>query len=103
MCLDRLIIADLFGSGLVMLADVIRLDFLDYPNIARWLDGTKSLPNWPRVNAGFYVMVESCRSRRSWRRESCRWLNRSVIGFGLALPGPDAMVEPVICFNQIHH
>lgn len=62
MCLDRLTIADFFGSGLVTLADVIRLDFSGYPNISRWLDGMKNLPSWPGVNAGFYGMVEACKS-----------------------------------------
>ena len=58
MCLNQLTIADYFGSGLVTLVDVIRFDFSAYPNVARWLDGMKALPGWPRVNEGFYGMVE---------------------------------------------
>jgi glutathione S-transferase len=62
-CLSRLTIADFFGSGLVTLAEVIRLDFTPYPNITRWLAGMKRLPNWPQVNAGFYGMVEGFKSQ----------------------------------------
>lgn len=57
-CLNQLTLADYFGAGLVTLAEVIRFDFAAYVNIARWLDGMKRLPNWPRVNAGFYGMVD---------------------------------------------
>jgi glutathione S-transferase len=39
-----------YGAG-----EVIRLDFSAYPNIQRWLGKVKSLPNWSRVNEGFYT------------------------------------------------
>lgn len=62
-CLGRLTIADFFGSGLVTLADAVPRGFSGYPNVARWIGGMKNLPNWPRVNAGFYCMVESLKTQ----------------------------------------
>jgi len=63
LCLDRLTIADFFGAGLVTLADVIQFDFSGYPNVARWIDTMKALPNWSQVNVGFYGLVESCKGQ----------------------------------------
>jgi len=62
-CLDRLTLADYLGAGLVTVADVIGQDFDRYPNIARWLDGMRSLPNWSRVNEGFNGMVDAYRGQ----------------------------------------
>jgi glutathione S-transferase len=59
LCLGRLTIADHLGSGMVGLAEAIGFDFSDYPNVDRWLGGMKSLPNWDRVNGGFYRMIEA--------------------------------------------
>jgi len=59
LCLGRLTIADYFGSGVVGLAESVNFDFSDYPNVNRWLRGMKSLPNWERVNVGFYQMIKS--------------------------------------------
>jgi glutathione S-transferase len=63
-CLDRLTIADYFGSGLVTLGDVIQFDLSRYPNVERWIGRMKRLPSWPRVNEGFYGMVEACKGQQ---------------------------------------
>lgn len=57
LCLGRLTIADYLGSGLVGLAEAVGFNFTDYPNVDRWLRGMKSMPNWERVNGGFYRMI----------------------------------------------
>jgi glutathione S-transferase len=59
LCLGRLTIADYLGSGLVGLAEAVGFAFSDYPNVDRWLRNMKSMPNWERVNGGFYRMLEA--------------------------------------------
>jgi len=63
LCLDRLTLADFYGSGLVTLGEAIGLDFAAYPNIDRWLAGMKALPSWQPVNQGFYGLVKAMRGR----------------------------------------
>src|SRR5471032_1197113 len=53
LCGNEVTIADYFGAGLVTLGEVIRVDFSAYPNVKRWLDNMKKLPNWGKVNEAF--------------------------------------------------
>ena len=63
LCGERITIADYFGSGLVTLGEVVGCDFAGYPNIKRWLDNMKRLPNWSKVNEVFYGLVESVKGQ----------------------------------------
>jgi glutathione S-transferase len=64
LCGDRITIADYFGSGIVSLGEVIGVDFSPYPNVKRWLDTMKTLPNWNKVNEAFYGLVQSLKGQK---------------------------------------
>jgi glutathione S-transferase len=60
---NQITIADYFGAALVTLGEAIRVDFSAYPNVQRWLDNMKKLPNWPKINEVFYGYVESIKQQ----------------------------------------
>jgi glutathione S-transferase len=64
LCGDQITIADYFGAGLVSLGEVIGVDFSPYPNVKRWLDRLKKLPNWDKVNQAFYGLVQSVKGQK---------------------------------------
>jgi glutathione S-transferase len=51
---NQITIADYFGAGIVTLGELIGCDFSKYPNVERWLNNVKKLPNWAKVNEEFY-------------------------------------------------
>ncbi len=51
---DSITIADYFGSCLVTLGEVLRVDFEPFPNVQRWLGNMKKLRSWPKVNEALY-------------------------------------------------
>jgi glutathione S-transferase len=63
LCGDQITIADYFGAGLVTLGELIRCDFSKYPNVQRWLDNMKKLPNWNRVNEAFYGLRDALKDK----------------------------------------
>ena len=63
LCGDQITIADYFGFGLVTLGELIRCDFSKYPNIERWLNNMKKLPNWDKVNEVFYGFRDSLKDK----------------------------------------
>jgi glutathione S-transferase len=50
-------IADYFGSCLVTLGEVIRVDFGKFPNVNRWLGNMKKLKTWPQINEALYGLA----------------------------------------------
>ena len=52
---DQLTIADYFGSSMITLGEVIRLNYSGYPNITRWLKEIKALPQWASTQEAFYA------------------------------------------------
>jgi glutathione S-transferase len=64
LCGNEITIADYFGSGIVTLGEAIGVDFSPYPNVKRWLDNMKTLPNWPKVNEVFYGLVDSVKGQK---------------------------------------
>ena len=50
LCGDTITLADYFGAPFVALADAIRADLSDYPNVKRWLGKMKALKSWKKVN-----------------------------------------------------
>jgi glutathione S-transferase len=64
LCGDQVTIADYFGSGIVSLGEVIGVDFSPYPNVQRWLERMKKLPNWDKVNEVFYGLVQSVKGQQ---------------------------------------
>jgi len=63
LCGDQITIADYFGACLVTLGELIRCDFSKYPNVARWLDNVKNLPNWSKVNEAFYGLRDALKDK----------------------------------------
>src|SRR5262245_2733736 len=64
LCGNEVTIADYFGAGLVTLGEVIRCDFSAYPNVQRWLNNVKKLPNWSKVNEAFYGLCEAVKGQK---------------------------------------
>jgi len=64
LCGDQVTIADYFGSGIVSLGEVIGVDFSPYPNVKRWLERMKKLPNWDKINEVFYGLVQSVKGQQ---------------------------------------
>jgi glutathione S-transferase len=60
---NQITIADYFGAALVTLGETVRIDFSKYPNVQRWLDNMKKLPNWSKINEVFYGFVESVKQQ----------------------------------------
>jgi glutathione S-transferase len=51
LCGDKLTLADYLASGILSLGDVIGCTFAGYPNVQRWYQTMRSLPNWQATNA----------------------------------------------------
>ncbi len=64
LCGDQITIADYFGAALVSVGEIIRCDLSAYPNVQRWLNNVKKLPNWPKVNEAFYALAESMKGQQ---------------------------------------
>jgi len=63
LCGDQITIADYFGAGIVTLGELIRCDLSKYPNVERWLDNMKKLPNWDKVNEVFYGLRDALKDK----------------------------------------
>jgi glutathione S-transferase len=64
LCGNEITIADYFAVGIVTLSEVIRVDFLPYPNVKCWLDNMKKLPTWSKVNEAFFGLVEAVKGQQ---------------------------------------
>lgn len=64
LCGDRITIADYFASGVVSIGELVGCDFSAYPNVQRWLDTMKTLPNWARINEVFDGYREHLKSQQ---------------------------------------
>ena len=54
---DQVTIADYFGACLLTAGELVRCDFKQWPNISRWLNNMRSLPNWAKVHEQFYTKL----------------------------------------------
>jgi glutathione S-transferase len=63
LCGNDITIADYFGAAIIQVGEVIRCDFKQYPNIARWLDTMKSRPSWGKVYEVIKGFAESVKSQ----------------------------------------
>ena len=63
LCGDQITIADYFGAGIVTLGEIIGVDYAPYPNVKRWLDTMKALPNWDRINEAFYSLRDAVKGQ----------------------------------------
>ena len=59
LCGDEISLADYLGAPMLTAGELVRCDFSPWPNVARWLRNMKALPSWPKVNDGFYHLVEA--------------------------------------------
>ncbi len=60
---NQLTIADYFGAGVVTIGELIGCDYAAWPNVQRWLDRVKALPNWEQVDAAFNGFVAANRGK----------------------------------------
>ena len=60
---NQITIADYFGAGIVTLGELIGCDLGKYPNVERWLNNVKKLPNWAKVNEVFYGYRDHLKSQ----------------------------------------
>jgi glutathione S-transferase len=51
LCGEQLTIADYLASGILSLGDVIGCTFAAYPNVQRWYQTMRALPNWQATNS----------------------------------------------------
>jgi glutathione S-transferase len=63
LCGEAITISDYFDIALLTLGEVIRCDFSTYPNIQRWIDTMKALPNWASVNEALNGLSESVKDQ----------------------------------------
>ena len=63
LCGDAITIADYFGVGIVTLGEIIGVNFAPYPNVKRWLDTMKTLPNWDKVNEAFHGLRDAVKGQ----------------------------------------
>jgi glutathione S-transferase len=61
---DMLTIADYFGSSLVTLGELIRIDLSAFPNVERWLGNMKRLDSWARVHEPLYGFAHAQREQQ---------------------------------------
>jgi glutathione S-transferase len=59
LCGDEISLADYLGAPMLTAGALVGCDFSPWPNVARWLGAMKALPSWPKVNDGFYRLVDS--------------------------------------------
>lgn len=63
LCGDQITIADYFGAGIVTLGEIIGVNFSPYPNVKRWLDAMRKLPNWDKINEAFYGLRDAVKGQ----------------------------------------
>jgi len=63
LCGNELTIADYFGACVVSIGEIIGCDFVDYPNVQRWLRNVKQLKSWDTVNELFNGFVAMNKGR----------------------------------------
>jgi len=56
---DQITIADYYGSSYVTLAEFIRADLSQFPNVQRWMGNMKKLPSWAKAHEVFYGFAGS--------------------------------------------
>jgi glutathione S-transferase len=64
LCGNDVTIADYFGACIVTLGELIACNFDPYPNVRRWLDNMKRLPNWTTVNEAFYGLRDQLKGQQ---------------------------------------
>jgi len=63
LCGDRITIADYFGSVMLEAGKLVGCTFAGFPNVDRWMDRMRALPNWNKVHEAFYGFVGTLKGR----------------------------------------
>ncbi|SMF38278.1 glutathione S-transferase family protein [Pseudogulbenkiania subflava] len=50
LCGDTITLADYVGAEMVAVGELVRCEYLNYPNVRRWLGRMKALPSWGKVH-----------------------------------------------------
>lgn len=59
LCGDEITIADYFAAGPLLVGELIGVNLNGYPNVARWLENMKTLPDWEKVDYAANGLVEA--------------------------------------------
>jgi len=52
-CGDELTIADYFAAQIIHVGSLVGANFSKFPNLNRWLERMRALPNWKKVNEAY--------------------------------------------------
>lgn len=50
LCGDKVTLADYVGAEMVTVGELVHCEYLDYPNVRRWISHMKALPSWGQVH-----------------------------------------------------
>jgi glutathione S-transferase len=50
LCGDKVTLADYVGAEMVTVGELVHCEYLDYPNVRRWISQMKALPSWGKVH-----------------------------------------------------
>jgi glutathione S-transferase len=50
LCGDQITLADYVGAEMVKVGELVHCEYLDYPNVRRWIGHMKALPSWGKVH-----------------------------------------------------
>ena len=60
---ETMTIADFSGACMVTVGEVLRADFGDYPNVARWIGKMKALPHWDSINEAHHGFTDAMKEQ----------------------------------------
>jgi glutathione S-transferase len=63
-CGDQITIADYFAAEILSCGDLIGNTYKSYPNIDRWMNTMRALPNWKKTNEAADGFAASLRSQK---------------------------------------
>lgn len=61
---DTITIADYFAGPFVGLGEILRCDYSKYPNVERWMNRMRKLPNWGRVHEVYHGFAASLKDQK---------------------------------------
>jgi glutathione S-transferase len=63
LCGEQITIADYLGACILEAGKLVNCSFATYPNVCRWLERMRALPNWGKVHEAFYGFAGSLKGK----------------------------------------
>ena len=63
LCGEQITIADYLGACMLEAGKLVNCSFATYPNVCRWLERMRALPNWGKVHEAFYGFAGSLKGK----------------------------------------